>query len=158
MSPNTIPPLTAAEAAQLEIMLLPDGRTTIREREPIVTLPEWPSDDFYSEELGLFLALSVGDEFTFRVRIWRPRSDAKTGGHILLKIDSGCDCSEHLWAKDMAVALAFLRNQAPLIQCGMLRELIDLYTEARADSDGAVRGFRNRTDEALSKWRKRKAS
>ena len=52
----------------------------------------------------------------------------------------------------------FLRDQSTLIQTGMLRELIDLYTEARADSDGAVRGFRNRTDEALSKWRKRKAS
>ena len=54
----------------------------------------------------------------------------------------------------MAVALMFLRDQSTLIQTGMLRELIDLYGEARADCDAVSRGYRNRVHEALAKWRK----
>ena len=54
----------------------------------------------------------------------------------------------------MGIALAFVRDQSPLIQAGMLGELIDLYRQERADSDAVAQGFKNRVHEALEKWRK----
>ena len=86
MSPDTMPPSASIgqrTASQLEIELLPSGMTIVKECPDLIDWPANWDDDFYAGDLGMELALALGDEYSYRIQVWRPGGNSKTGGKIL---------------------------------------------------------------------------
>jgi hypothetical protein len=112
----------------------------------VIAWPEpWPDNDgdFY-RGLGLEQALAMGSQSTYRVELWTPPSaDGPTRGYSLVAVAAQYSW-RHLWARTLAIAMQFARDQAPLIHAGALTEIASLFRDQREDCDAVSRCYRNR--------------
>ncbi len=145
---------------QLEIELTPSGATTIREVPDVV---EWPGtgwdDKYYGTGLGLYQSFSLtAESLDYSVITYGPDPDKnnKTGGKWLVVL-SHWNGSAHLWAAHQGIALAFLREQAAVVNAHALCQLVDLYKEERDDADARINGYANRWDQEARDMREAKA-